>query len=267
MLVAGVDVGNSTTEVAVARVEPGGEPEWLLVLRRPTTGPKGSPACAEGISDLIGQAERRLGERPHLLLLAELHPVESSLVELGMLEELDLARTAIARPASSTPSRQRRRRRGPAHARGADGTARRARRPRGGVGLGLRRCGRVPARREGPRLDDRGGDRAGGRCRPDREPIRSRHPDRGRGRRRRRAASRVAGGGRGSTARRERPRARRSAASRGSARALAGRGPRGTPRCPRGRRSPGGDRLPWGGGREPARAGRAARRHARRCGR
>ena len=104
MLVAGVDVGNSTTEVAVARVEPGGEPEWLLVLRRPTTGPKGSPACAEGVSDLIGQAERRLGERPHLLLLAELHPVESSLVELGMLEELDLARTAIARPASSTPS-------------------------------------------------------------------------------------------------------------------------------------------------------------------
>ncbi len=104
MLVAGVDVGNSTTEVAVARVEPGSEPEWLLVLRRPTTGPKGSRACAEGVSDLIGQAERRLGERPHLLLLAELHPVESSLVELGMLEELDLARTAIARPASSTPS-------------------------------------------------------------------------------------------------------------------------------------------------------------------
>ena len=267
MLVAGVDVGNSTTEVAVARVEPGGEPEWLLVLRRPTTGPKGSPACAEGISDLIGQAERRLGERPHLLLLAELHPVESSLVELGMLEELDLARTAIARPASSTPS--------------GNGVAVGVLRTLGEltgqpdgravlvvvVGLGLRRCGRVPARREGPRLDDRGGDRPGGRRRPDREPIRSRHPDRGRGRRRRRAASRIAGGGRGSTARRERPRARRSAASRGSARALAGRGPRGTPRRPRGRRSPGGDRLPRGGGREPARARRAARRHARRCGR
>jgi hypothetical protein len=104
MLVAGVDVGNSTTEVAVARVEPGGRPEWLLVLRRPTSGPKGSPACAEGVSDLVARAERRLGERPHLLLLAELHPVESSLLELGLLEELDLARTAIARPVSSTPS-------------------------------------------------------------------------------------------------------------------------------------------------------------------
>jgi hypothetical protein len=104
MLVAGVDVGNSTTEVAVARVEPGGEPQWLLVLRRETTGPKGSVACAEGVADLIGRAERRLGERPHVLLLAELHPVEAGLVELGRLEELDLARTAIARPASATPS-------------------------------------------------------------------------------------------------------------------------------------------------------------------
>lgn len=104
MLVAGVDVGNSTTEVAVARLEPGLEPEWLVVLRGPTSGPKGSAACVTAIADLIGQAERRLGERPQLLLLAELHPVESSLVELGLLEELDLARTAIARPASSTPS-------------------------------------------------------------------------------------------------------------------------------------------------------------------
>ena len=50
------------------------------------------------------RAERRLGERPHLLLLAELHPVETDLIELGRLEELDLARAAIARPASATPS-------------------------------------------------------------------------------------------------------------------------------------------------------------------
>src|SRR5438132_3809146 len=104
MLVAGVDVGNSTTEVAVARVEPGGEPEWLFVTRRPTTGPKGSPACADGIADLLLRAERRLGERPHLALLAELHPVETGLVEHGRIEELALERTAIARPASETPS-------------------------------------------------------------------------------------------------------------------------------------------------------------------
>jgi hypothetical protein len=104
LLVAGIDVGNSTTEIAVARVEPGGEPEWLFVARRPTTGPKGSAQCFDGIADLIVRAERRVGERPHLALLAVLHPVETDLVEQGRLEELALGRAAIARPASETPS-------------------------------------------------------------------------------------------------------------------------------------------------------------------
>src|SRR5919204_6858471 len=104
MLVAGVDVGNSTTEIAVARAEPGAEPEWLFVARRPTSGPKGSAACVDGIADLLLRAERRLGERPHLALLAELHPVETGLHELGRMEEIALERTAIARPASETPS-------------------------------------------------------------------------------------------------------------------------------------------------------------------
>jgi hypothetical protein len=104
VLVAGVDVGNSTTEVAVARVEPGGEPEWLFVARRSTTGPKGSAECVPGIAELLRRAERRLGERAHLALLAELHPVETGLLELGRIEEIGLERTAIARPASETPS-------------------------------------------------------------------------------------------------------------------------------------------------------------------
>jgi Diol dehydratase reactivase ATPase-like domain/DD-reactivating factor swiveling domain len=104
VLVAGVDVGNSTTEIAVARVDPGAEPEWLFVARCPTTGPKGSAACAGGIAELLARAERQLGERPHLALLAELNPVETGLIELGRIEELALERTAIARPASETPS-------------------------------------------------------------------------------------------------------------------------------------------------------------------
>jgi hypothetical protein len=104
VLVAGVDVGNSTTEIAVADVETGSEPHWLFVARRPTTGAKGSAECAEGIADLLARAERRLGRRAHLALLAELNPVETGLVELGRIEELALERTAIARPASETPS-------------------------------------------------------------------------------------------------------------------------------------------------------------------
>jgi hypothetical protein len=104
VLVAGVDVGNSTTEVAVANVDPGGEPEWLFVARRPTTGPKGSTACAAGIADLLARAERRLGRRAELAILAKLHPVETDLLELGRIDALALGRTAIARPASETPS-------------------------------------------------------------------------------------------------------------------------------------------------------------------
>ncbi|MDQ6730600.1 MAG: diol dehydratase reactivase subunit alpha, partial [Actinomycetota bacterium] len=104
MLVAGVDVGNSTTEVAVARVQPGHEPSWLFVGRCPTTGPKGSADCVHGIAELLARAERRLGARAELGLLAELHPVRTDLLELGRIEELALERTAIARPASQTPS-------------------------------------------------------------------------------------------------------------------------------------------------------------------
>jgi hypothetical protein len=104
VLVAGIDVGNSTTEVAVARVEPGREPSWLFVGRCPTTGTKGSARCIEGIAEVLARAERRLGARPELGLLAELHPVQTDLLELGRIEELALRGTAIARPGSQTPS-------------------------------------------------------------------------------------------------------------------------------------------------------------------
>ena len=104
MLVAGIDVGNSTTEVAVARVQPGHEPSWLFVGRCPTTGTKGSAECVDGIAELLARAERRLGARPELGLLAELHPVQTDLLQVGRIEERALQRTAIARPASQTPS-------------------------------------------------------------------------------------------------------------------------------------------------------------------
>ena len=56
------------------------------------------------MSELVARAERRLGEPVHRLLLAELDPVDTGLVELGRLEELDLARNAVVRPVSETPS-------------------------------------------------------------------------------------------------------------------------------------------------------------------
>src|SRR3954454_13062168 len=104
MLVAGVDVGDSTTELAVARMTPGAAPDFVGVWRSTTTGSKGSTACASGVSELVARAERRLREAIHRLLLAELDPVDTGLVELGRLEELDLARNAVVRPVSETPS-------------------------------------------------------------------------------------------------------------------------------------------------------------------
>lgn len=104
MIVAGVDVGNATTEVAIARLSPGREPEFLSVTRGPTTGAKGSAAAADGVLDLITRASRRLGEEPSRILLADLHPVETGLRELAADEERDLGGVAIARPVSATPS-------------------------------------------------------------------------------------------------------------------------------------------------------------------
>ena len=104
MLVAGVDVGNATTEVALARLIPGRAPEHLGVTRGPTTGAKGTAASAQGVIDLIERAGRRLGEQPQRILLADLHPVETGLRELSADDTEDLGGVGIARPASSTPS-------------------------------------------------------------------------------------------------------------------------------------------------------------------
>ena len=104
MIVAGVDVGNATTEVALARLVPGRAPEHLSVTRGPTTGTKGSAQSAQGVLDLLQRASRRLGEQPSRILLADLHPVETDLRELAADEHVDLGGVAIARPISSTPS-------------------------------------------------------------------------------------------------------------------------------------------------------------------
>ncbi|MGI9186709.1 MAG: diol dehydratase reactivase ATPase-like domain-containing protein [Gaiellales bacterium] len=104
MLVAGVDVGNATTEVALARLNPGREPEHLSVTRGATTGAKGTAESAQGVIDLIERASRRLGERPHRILLADLHPVETGLRELSADDTQDLGGVGIARPVSATPS-------------------------------------------------------------------------------------------------------------------------------------------------------------------
>jgi hypothetical protein len=101
VLVAGIDVGNSTTGVAVARAEPGAEPKWLFVARCPTTGAKGSADCVRGIAELLLRAERRLGARPQLALVLAGGPARPYLEAPAAVARTfgrDAARIATRRP-------------------------------------------------------------------------------------------------------------------------------------------------------------------------
>ncbi len=104
MIVAGVDVGNSTTEIAFARLSEGSAPAFLLLLRTATTGAKGSLAAAAGVRDLLGRGAGRLGEPATRILLADLRPVRTGLVRVGREVEVDLGPVAVAVPGSATPA-------------------------------------------------------------------------------------------------------------------------------------------------------------------
>jgi hypothetical protein len=74
MIVAGVDIGNTTTEVVLAEVA--ADSVTTLAARRAlTAGPKGSDDSIRGAARLVLSAERALGERSEILLLPPLHPV------------------------------------------------------------------------------------------------------------------------------------------------------------------------------------------------
>lgn len=74
MLVAGIDIGNTTTELVLAEVTPGSVTP-LIARRAWTSGGKGSEDSVKGAARLVLSAERALGRRCACLLLAPLHPV------------------------------------------------------------------------------------------------------------------------------------------------------------------------------------------------
>ena len=76
--IAGVDIGNSTTEVCIARVAFDGTLEFLVSASCPTTGIKGTVANVHGITSALKQAMGSLGlgtERLSLIRLNEAAPV------------------------------------------------------------------------------------------------------------------------------------------------------------------------------------------------
>ncbi|MEV0973776.1 diol dehydratase reactivase ATPase-like domain-containing protein [Microtetraspora glauca] len=76
-LIAGVDVGNATTEIVVAR--DGVPVAWDRVVTR---GVKGSPASLAGAVALLRRIERGLGARVDEVVMAPLRPVTTTTAEV-----------------------------------------------------------------------------------------------------------------------------------------------------------------------------------------
>ncbi len=75
-LIAGVDIGNSTTEIVIADVTAKDEqPHPLAWDRTPTAGPKGSSSSIRAALRLLERLERQIGRRVDHLAMAPLAPV------------------------------------------------------------------------------------------------------------------------------------------------------------------------------------------------
>ena len=76
-ITAGIDIGNSTTEVVLARVTPGGI-EVVATGRAPTRRAKGSPDSLDGAVALVRRLERQHRVRVTRAVAAPLRPVETT---------------------------------------------------------------------------------------------------------------------------------------------------------------------------------------------
>lgn len=76
-VVAGVDVGNHTTEIVLARIRDGAV-EPIAHTQAPTRGRKGSPESLAGAAALLQKTEAGAGTAADELLLAELRPVDTA---------------------------------------------------------------------------------------------------------------------------------------------------------------------------------------------
>lgn len=109
MLIAGVDIGNATTEIVIAEaaVDPaGGEPPRPVAWdRRPTRGVKGSVEAAEGAARLLARMERRLGRSCDRVLITPQSPAHTLTVTLDRVAE-PTGRLVLLAAGAVTPAGQ-----------------------------------------------------------------------------------------------------------------------------------------------------------------
>lgn len=99
-LVAGVDIGNTTTEVVVVEAR-SGEVRPLAWDRAPTRSTKGSEASLHGAAVLVRRLEKRLGRSVELVAAAPLRPVHTRATSLAAPAP-PTGRLRIVRAAGST---------------------------------------------------------------------------------------------------------------------------------------------------------------------
>jgi hypothetical protein len=102
-LVAGVDVGNHTTEIVLARVRDGGV-EPIAHGQAPTRGRKGSRESLEGAAALLHKLEVEAGVAADQLVLATLRPVDTSTVPLPPASSPHSPVRSLRRPDARTPA-------------------------------------------------------------------------------------------------------------------------------------------------------------------
>lgn len=102
-VVAGVDVGNHTTEIVLARITDG-TVEPITHGQAPTRGRKGSPESLEGAAALLHRIEVDAGVRADELVLSAIRPVDTETAPLPAAPSPRSPVRSLRRPAASTPA-------------------------------------------------------------------------------------------------------------------------------------------------------------------
>ncbi|TRW88808.1 diol dehydratase reactivase [Mycolicibacterium sp. 018/SC-01/001] len=101
--VAGIDIGNHTTEIVLARVL-GGATTTLAHGQAPTRGRKGSHDSLQGAAALLHKIEVDAGVRADELLLSALRPVDTATAPIPPAYSPSAPVRSLRRPDASTPA-------------------------------------------------------------------------------------------------------------------------------------------------------------------
>ncbi|MDN4519477.1 diol dehydratase reactivase ATPase-like domain-containing protein [Mycolicibacterium austroafricanum] len=102
-VVAGIDVGNHTTEIVLARVRDGAV-TTLAHGQAPTRGRKGSAESLQGAAALLHRVEVDAGCRAEELLLSALRPVDTATAPIPPAYSPTSPVRSLRRPDASTPA-------------------------------------------------------------------------------------------------------------------------------------------------------------------